>query len=121
MSTPFVGLKRVIQQTQQDEMTPWMRAKASSNVDLASQGLPLGPMNEASLVKQRLVELLSQHFGIESLQVGAFVQALSPQVPVKDLMDATRDFVTRYAEEGGSAPPELAQVIACLQALETQR
>lgn len=95
MSTPYVGLKKVFQESVAD------KSKVSIETEKKQQESPEKNHQEA---KRQLIQILEKDFGILSIVVGAFQMKLSEEVPDKQLMKATQYLLEQIKHEKDTSP-----------------
>jgi hypothetical protein len=95
MSTPYVGLKRVVQKTRPEGQSPWVTMDAEESGRVA-------PTREEA--KARLIRILESQLGVQTLQVGAFQMKLGPEVPERHLLKASYYLVQQMKEEAEKSP-----------------
>ncbi len=108
MSTPYVGLKAVLQKARFDGENPWRL-----------DGLNITEHSEEyrRTIKRRLVEVLESRFGVQSIQVGYCQVALSEEVPGKPLLNSAQTLLEEFKLD--SLPPKHLDLLQeCVNAFQ---
>jgi hypothetical protein len=105
MSTPYVGLKQVFQETVVEKANPWVETEKTPAENAVN------PDIEA---KSQLIQILEKDFGVLSIVVGAFQMKLSEEVPNKHLLKSAHYLLEQLKHEPhASSQRQLLE--ACLQ------
>lgn len=95
MSTPYVGLKSVFQQTRFTGESPWVKQDAPT---------PEHTGDARREAKRRLIRILETQLGVQTIQIGAFHMRLSEDVPERHLLKATYYLLQQMKEEAIPSP-----------------